>query len=56
VSISKRSTKEENILSRLRVGQMLNKTLKQINKHPTGLCEQCRVECCTLEIRDHRQA
>ncbi len=39
---SRRSTKQENILSRIRVGHtMLNKTLKLINKHPTGLCEQC---------------
>ncbi len=36
------STKEENILTRLRV--MLNKTLKIINKHPTGLCGHCGTE------------
>ncbi len=47
VRITKRSTKEENILTRLRVGHtMLNKTLIIIiiNKHPTGLCEHCGVE------------
>ncbi len=43
--ITKRSITEENILTRLRVGQtMLDKTLKIINKHPTGLCEHCGVE------------
>ncbi len=43
--ITKRSIKEENILTRLRVGHtMLNKTLKIINKHPAGLCEHCGVE------------
>ncbi len=42
VRITKRSIKEENILTRLRVGHtMLNKTLKIINKHPAGLCEHC---------------
>ncbi len=43
--ITKRSITEENILTRLRVGQtMLDKTLQIINKHPTGLCEHCGVE------------
>ncbi len=43
--ITKISIIEENILTRLRVGHtMLNKTLKIINKHPTGLCEHCGVE------------
>ncbi len=45
VRITKRSIKEENILTRLRVRHtMLNKTLKIINKHPAGLCEHCGVE------------
>ncbi len=45
VRITKRSIKEETILTRLRVGHtMLNKTLKIINKHPAGLCEHCVVE------------
>ncbi len=45
VKITKISITEENILTRLRVGRTkLNKTLKIINKHPTGLCEHCGVE------------
>ena len=39
----KRSTKEENILTRLRVGHG-NKKLHLINKHPSGLCEHCQIE------------
>ena len=41
----KRSTREENITTRLRVGHTkLNKTLHLINKHPSGLCEYCQVQ------------
>ncbi len=52
--ITKRSITEENILTRLRVGQtMLDKTLKIINKHPTGLCEHCGVEESVEHIHLH---
>ena len=41
----KRSTREENIITRLRVGHTkLNKTLHLINKHPSVLCEYCQVQ------------
>lgn len=44
------STREENILSRLRIGHTkLNKTMQLIKKHPTGLCEYCK----TAETVDH---
>nr|XP_055031454.1 uncharacterized protein LOC129420520 [Misgurnus anguillicaudatus]XP_055031455.1 uncharacterized protein LOC129420520 [Misgurnus anguillicaudatus]XP_055031456.1 uncharacterized protein LOC129420520 [Misgurnus anguillicaudatus] len=37
--------REEIVITRLRLGHcMLNKTLKMIGKHQTGLCEECRVE------------
>ncbi len=40
-----RCTKEENIISRLRLGHArLNKTLHLIGKHPSGLCESCQEE------------
>ena len=45
VRTAKRSTKEENILTRLRVGHTrLNKTLHLINNHPSGICEHCQIE------------
>lgn len=38
-----RTTKEERILTRLRVGHAgINKTLHLIGKHPSGLCEHCQ--------------
>ncbi len=37
--------KEEIVLTRLRLGHYaLNKTLKMIGKHQTGLCEECQEE------------
>ena len=44
VRTAKRSTKEENKLTRLRVGHArLNKTLHLINKHRSELCELCQI-------------
>lgn len=43
VRSANRTTKEERILTRLRIGHAgLNKTLHLIGKHPSGLCEQCQ--------------
>ena len=45
VTIAKRSTKEDNILTRLRVGHArLIKILHLINKHLSGLCEHCQIK------------
>lgn len=43
--IGSRQRREETVLTRLRPGHcMLNKTLKLVGKHPTGLCEGCQEE------------
>ena len=45
VRTARRSTEEENILSRLRIGHTrLNNTLHLITTHLTGLCDYCQIE------------